>query len=88
MQTMFTVFSDNGEIPNDSHNIRLIFQKVQKPILTQIKESLQVSYDMDQANTVTYDLISNILAAEAATPWGLWYYILAASAARLLEIKS
>ena len=67
MQTTFTGFSENGEILNESQEIRLIFQKVQNPILTQIKASLQVSYDLDQSNTVTYDFISNNLAADAAS---------------------
>ena len=40
MQTMFTGFSENGEILNDSQNIRLLFQNFQNPILTQIKASL------------------------------------------------
>ena len=44
MQTMFTGFSDNGDILNDSQNIRLLFQKVHNLILTQIKASFQVSY--------------------------------------------
>ena len=66
-QTMFTGFSENGEILNDSQNIRLLSQKVQNPILIQIKASLQVSYDMDQANVVTYDFISSSMAAEAAS---------------------
>ena len=47
MQTMFTGFSENGDILNDLQKIRLLFQKVQNPILTQIKASLHVSYDMD-----------------------------------------
>ena len=37
MQTMFTGFSENVEILNDSKNICLLFQKFQNPILTQIK---------------------------------------------------
>ena len=39
----------------------------QNPILTQIKASLQVTYYLDQSNTVTYPFISNILAADAAS---------------------
>ena len=66
MRTMFTGFSENGEILNDLQKIRLLFHKVQNPIMTQIKPSLQVSYDMDQSNTVTYDFISDSLASEAA----------------------
>ena len=47
MQTTFTGFSENGEILNDSQKIRLLLQMVQNPILTQMKASLQVSYDLD-----------------------------------------
>ena len=65
MQTMFTGFSENGDILNESQKIRLIFQKVQNPILTQIKASLYVYYDLDQTNTVTYKFISNSLAGKA-----------------------
>ena len=67
MQTMLTGFSENGEIFNNSQSILLLFQKVQNPFLTQIKALLQVYYDLDQANTVAYDFISNSLAAEAAS---------------------
>ena len=59
---MFTEFSENGEVLNDSQKIRIIFQKVQNPILTQIESSLQVFYDTDQANTLTYDFIANSMA--------------------------
>ena len=48
MQTMFIGLSQNGEILNDLQKICLISQNVQNPILTQIKASLQFSYDMDQ----------------------------------------
>ena len=64
---MFTWFYDNVEILNHSQNIRLLFQKVQNPILTQIKASLQVSYDLDQSNIETYDFIYNSWAAEAGS---------------------
>ena len=47
MQTKFTGFSENGEIINDPQKICLIFQKVQNQIMNQIKESIQVSYDME-----------------------------------------
>ena len=67
MQTMFTGLSDNGEILNNSQKICLIYQKFQNSILIQIKASIKVSYDLDQSNTVTYDFISNILVAEAAS---------------------
>ena len=63
---MFTGLSENGDIPNDSQKICLLIQKFKNLILTQIKESLQVSYDMYQANTVTYEFVSSSLAAEAA----------------------
>ena len=67
VQTIFIGFSDNGEILNDSQKICLLFRKFQNPILTQIKASLQVSYDLYQANTVTYDFISKSLSAEAVS---------------------
>ena len=54
---MFIGLSENRGILNDLQKTRLQFQKVQNPILTQIKASLQVSYDIYQANTVTYDFI-------------------------------
>ena len=67
MQTIFTGLSENGEILNDSQNIRLLFQKFHNPILTQIKASLQVSYDLERTNTITYNFIANSLLAEAAS---------------------
>ena len=48
MQTMFPGFSENGEILNNLQKIRLLFQNFQNPILTQIKASFQVSYDLDK----------------------------------------
>ena len=35
--------------------------------MTLIKASLQVSYDLNQSNTVTYDFIWNIQSAESAS---------------------
>ena len=67
MQTMFTGLSENIYILNDSQKICLMFQKVQNPILTKIKASLQVYYDLNQANMVTYNFISNSLAVEATS---------------------
>ena len=65
IQTMFIGFSKNGETLNDLQKIRLLFQKVQNLIWNQIKASPQVSYDLDQANIVTYDVIANSLDSEA-----------------------
>ena len=45
---------------------------MQNPILTQIKASLQVSYDLYQAKMVTYNFISKRLATEATS---IGYYI-------------
>ena len=67
MLTMFTGFYENEEILDELQNIILLFQNVQNLILIQIKESLQVSYDMYQSNTVTYDFISNSLTADVAS---------------------
>ena len=57
MQKMFTGFSDNEEILNDLQKICLQSQKVENPILIQMKASLHFYYDLVQANTVTYDFI-------------------------------
>ena len=67
IQTVFRGFSENGEILNDLQKICLIFQKFENPILTQIKASIQVSYDPDQVNTFTYDFIAKSIAAYAAS---------------------
>jgi hypothetical protein len=67
MQAMFTGFEDNDEPLTDAQKIRLLFQKVQSPSLTQVKNALQVSYDLNKAGEVTYDFLANIMAAEAAT---------------------
>ena len=63
MQTMFTGIYDNGEILNDLKKIRLLFQIFQNPIMTQIKASLKVSYNLYQFNTVTYKFIANGMVA-------------------------
>ena len=67
MQIMFNGLYENREILNDSQKIRLIFQMVQELIMTQIKASLQVSCDLYQAITVTYDFIPNSMEEEAAS---------------------
>ena len=66
MKTIVTGFSKNGDILNESQKIRLLLHKVQNLILTQIKASLQVYYDLDQSNKVTYDFIANRLSEDAA----------------------
>ncbi len=67
MQAMFTGFEDNDELLTDAQKIRLLFQKVQSPSLTQVKNALQVPYDLDKAGEVTYDFLANSMAAEAAS---------------------
>jgi hypothetical protein len=67
MQAMFTGFEDNDELLTDAQKIRLLFQKVQSPSLTQVKNALQVSYDLDKAGEVTYNFLANSMAAEAAS---------------------
>ena len=67
MQAMFTGFEDNDEILTNAQKIRLLLQKVQSPSLTQVKNALQVSYDLDKAGEVTYDFLANSMAAEAAS---------------------
>ena len=48
MQSIFTVFEDNYALLTEVQNILLLFQKVKSPILTQVKNSLQVSYKLYQ----------------------------------------
>jgi hypothetical protein len=67
MQAMFTGFKDNNKILTDSQKILLLLQKVQRPSLTQVKNALQVSYDLDKAGEVTYDFLANSMAAKAAS---------------------
>ena len=66
MQSMFTGFEDNEEVLAEQQKVRLLFKKVQGPSFTQIKSSLQVSYDLDQTGDMKYEFIANSLAAEAA----------------------
>jgi flagellar hook-length control protein FliK len=44
-----------------------LFQKVQSPSWTQVKNALQVSYGLDKAGENTYDFLTNSMAAEAAS---------------------
>jgi hypothetical protein len=67
MQAMFTGFEDKDKLLTDAQKIRLLFQKVQSPSLTQVKNALQVSYDLDKAGEATYDFLANSMAAEAAS---------------------
>jgi hypothetical protein len=67
MQAMFTGFEDNDELLTDAQKIRLLFQKVQSPSLTKVKNALQVSHNLDKAGEVTYDFLANSMAAEAAS---------------------
>jgi hypothetical protein len=67
MQAMFTGFEDNNELLTDAQKIRLLFQKLQSPRLTQAKNALQVSYDLHKVREVTYDFLANSMAAEAAS---------------------
>ena len=67
MQSMFTGFADNEEVLTDQQKIRLLFEKVQSLVSTQVKASLQVSYNLDQTSDVTFDFIANSLAAEVAS---------------------
>ena len=68
MQAMFTGFEDNEEVLTNAQKIRLLFQKVQSPSLTQVKSALKVQSDLDvEGNSVTYDFIANSMAAEAAS---------------------
>jgi hypothetical protein len=67
MQAIFIGFEDNDKLSTDAKKIRLLFQKVKSPSLTQVKNALQISYDLDKAGEVTYDFLANSMAAKAAS---------------------
>jgi hypothetical protein len=66
MQFMCNGFIDNGEDFSEAQKIRLLFDKVQHPQLETVKQSLQISYNLNSDNTVNYDFITNSLSAEVA----------------------
>ena len=66
MKYMFTGFEGNDEILTEAHKIQLISQKSQRTSSTQVNNALQVSNDLDQEKSVTFDFISKIMAAEAS----------------------
>jgi 4-hydroxyphenylpyruvate dioxygenase-like putative hemolysin len=68
MQAMFTGLKDNDEILTDAEKISLLFQKVQSPGLTQVKNAFKGSYDLDTGGQdVSFDFIANSMSAEAAS---------------------
>ena len=56
---MLTRFDDNYELLTEAQNIQIVLQKLQSPILTQVKNLFQASYDLDQDKAVTFDFIYN-----------------------------
>ena len=56
---MLTRFDDNCELLTEAQNIQIVLQKLQSPILTQVKNLFQASYDLDQDKAVTFDFIYN-----------------------------
>ena len=68
MQTMFTGFDKSEEEMKPPQQIRLLFEKVQCPVLQTVKNSLQVAYNLDVTDPpkVTYNFIANSLSAEAS----------------------
>ena len=48
MQSMLNEFEDNNGLLNEAQKIQLILQKFNIPRLNQVKNELQVSYDLDQ----------------------------------------
>ena len=65
MQSMFTVFEDNNKLLTKAQNIWLLFQKVQIPSLTQVKNKLQVLYNLYQDEAFKFDFVTKSMAAEA-----------------------
>ena len=61
---MLTRFDDNYELLTEAQNIQIVLQKLQSPILTQVKNLFQASYDLDQDKAVTFDFIYNSIEDE------------------------
>ena len=51
---MFNGLEYKDELLTEVHNIRLLFQKFQISILDQVKNSLQVSYKLDQDKSAMF----------------------------------
>jgi hypothetical protein len=68
MQAMFLGYSDHGEAFLETQKIRMLFEKIQHPLLTTTKSSLQVSYNLDpEGGSVDYNFIANSFSAEVAS---------------------
>jgi hypothetical protein len=69
MQAMFAGFEDSCKHLTDNQNVRLLFQKVQSPSLTQVRSTLIVQSDFLEVagTTVSYDFVANSLSVEAAS---------------------
>jgi hypothetical protein len=67
MQYMFLAYEDNKEKFLEAQKIRSLFDKVQHPNLEMTKQSLQISYNLDNEDgRVDYNFIVNSLSAEVA----------------------
>ena len=69
MQVMFTGYRDNSEHLSETVKIRLLFDKVQCPILKNLKDLMLLQSNLDTAGgpTLTYDFIANQFAAYVAS---------------------
>ena len=61
---MFTGFEGHGEVFTEVQKIWILFHKVYIPILTHIKNILQVSYELYQYKSVAFNFIFNRVVAE------------------------
>ena len=66
IQSMFTGFEDNDEIFTEAQKIRILFQKVQSPILTQFNNEFQVSHNLYQYKSVIFNFTFNSMENESA----------------------
>jgi hypothetical protein len=69
MQVMFTGYKDNSEILTEEVQIRLLFEKVQCPILKNLKDLMVLQSNLDTAGgpTLTYNFIANQFSAYVAS---------------------
>ena len=54
---MFVEFEENNKLFTEAQRSSILFHKVQSSILTQVKNTFQVSYNLDQDKPVTFDFI-------------------------------
>jgi hypothetical protein len=66
MELMFESFAKHEEVLTEAQKIRLLFDKIQHPLLEGMKNSLQIAYNLSTDDSVSYTFIVNSFSAEVA----------------------